>query len=165
MIYRTAVAIIFTLFLTQIARALPQAIDDHIFPASESDQHRLPYGGEPHTIDYAVTFDPKYDNPNRSMSTVTCSNPLEPRYPYFIDIPGFPFIGGAYDVVKGSPSCGRCWRLTNMENGASIYFTAIDRAAKGFSIGGWTLSRLMGGDRKDVSRVGASKVPNRFCGL
>ena len=165
MIYRTTVAFIFTLFLTQIARALPQAIDDHIFPASESDQHRLPHGGSPHALRPVITEDPIYDNPLGLMSSLACSNPLEPRYPYFGDIPNFPWVGGAYDVVWGSLNCGQCWRLTNLENGAFIYLVAINRSPNGFNIGSWAYNALMNGDGRDVSMVDAVKVPGRFCGF
>jgi hypothetical protein len=167
MIYRTAVAFIFALFLTQIAHALPRACSDHISPASQPVQHRLPYGGAPHIFasvqSPVVTYDPVYDNPDGSMNTVACSSPLQPQYPYFDDIPNFPYIGGAYDVEFGSPNCGACWNLTNSENGVFIYLTAIDRAANGFNIGVSAYNTLKG-DGEDVT-VDAVKVPPSSCGF
>jgi len=98
------------------------------------------------------------------MSTVACSNPLEPRYPYFGDIPNFPFIGGAFDVEEGSPNCGACWKLTNLENKAFIYLTAIDRAPDGFKIGVLAYDTLKG-DGGEGALVDIVNVPPHYCGF
>ena len=120
MIYRTTVAFIFTLFLTQIARALPQACSDHIFPASKSVQHHLPYGGAPHNPAFVqfteIHLDRAYDNSEGSMYDVECVD-LTGTHPPFEDIPTFPYVGGTYDIQLGnSGNCGACWKLTNSEN-------------------------------------------------
>ena len=169
MIYRTTVAFIFTLLLTQVARALPQACSDHTSPASKSVQHHLPNGGAPYTLasvqaPMIVTCDPKFDIPAGFMSTVACANPLEPEYPLFKNIPSFPFIGGAYDAEAGSDNCGACWKLTNADNdGYHIYLAAIDRAAFGFNIGVTGCDTLRGDGI--VTKVNAEKVPASFCGF
>ena len=184
MIYppRTTVAFIFTLFIAQISRALPQTYSEHISPASSSVsvQHHLSNDvvdqAQWHTLRLSapsesapgITHDSKYDNPNISMSTVACSNPLEPRYPLFGDIPNFPYIGGAFDVVerRGSPSpnCGACWKLTNLENEAVIYLTAIDSAPDGFKIGVLAYDTLKG-DGGEGALVDIVNVPPHYCGF
>ena len=98
------------------------------------------------------------------MNTVACSNPLISRYPHFGDIPNFPYIGGAFDVVWGSPNCGACWKLTNLENGAYIYLTAIDRAPNGFKIGVSAYNTLKG-DGEEGARIDVVNVLPRFCGF
>ena len=170
MIYHTTVAFIFALFLTPIARALPQPCSDDISPGSQAVQQGLLDGDAQHTLAFVqslggtISYDPIYDNPNRSMNTVACSTPLASRYRYFGDIPNFPYIGGAFDVARGSPNCGACWILTNLGNGAYIYLTAIDRDPNGFTIGVSAFNRLKG-DGRGGGKVDIGKVPPHFCGF
>ncbi|KAF8482072.1 eliciting plant response-like protein, partial [Russula ochroleuca] len=115
-----------------------------------------------------ATFDPTYDNKNGSLNTVACSNGangLVGRFPTFGDIPTFPFIGGAFDVVWNSPNCGGCWNLTNPATGVSINFTAIDAAGSGFNIAQEAFVQLNGQIEKGVLDVVASKVSPSVCGL
>jgi hypothetical protein len=143
-----------TLFVIQFSRALPQACGDHISPASDSVQHRLPYGDSPQALVSVQPpiCDPKYDNPNTSMHTVACADLLEKRYPLFGDIPNFPFIGGVYDIRPNSSNCGECWKFTN-KDGVHIYLTAIDSAPFGFVMSVAACSVLKVGEVKTIEKV------------
>ena len=157
---------ILTLFLTQIARALPEACGDPIYLDSESStldaQINLQF---PSPLDTRrVTFDHVYDNKARSLQSVACSN-LFPRFKTFGDLPTFPRIGGAFDITFHSPNCGGCWTLTNKENNRAINITAIDHAAHGFHIAEAAFKRLSGGKLGNALQVDARKVPASFCGL
>jgi hypothetical protein len=116
-----------------------------------------------------VTYDAAYDNKNSSLNSVACSNGangLAARFPTFGDVPSFPFIGGAFDVVWNSPNCGGCWNLTNPATGATINITAIDAAAAGFNIAQEAFEKLTGGDvSKGAVDVVANKVSPSVCGL
>ena len=88
------------------------------------------------------------------------------RFPTFGDVPTFPFIGGAFDVVWNSPNCGGCWTLTNPATSVSINFTAVDAAGVGFNIAQEAFVRLNGGEiGQGVIDVVASKVSPSVCGL
>ena len=73
MIYLTT--LILTLFLTQIARALPQACDDPILPAWATQEE---YGEELYEFmipsPLRTTYDGTYDNKHGSLNSVACSN-------------------------------------------------------------------------------------------
>ena len=116
-----------------------------------------------------ATFDTTYDNKNGSLNSVACSNGangLVARFPTFGDVPTFPFIGGAFDVVWNSPNCGGCWSLTNPATSVSINFTAVDAAGVGFNIAQEAFVRLNGGEiGQGVIDVVASKVSPSVCGL
>ena len=116
-----------------------------------------------------ATFDATYDNKNGSLNSVACSNGangLVARFPTFGDVPTFPFIGGAFDVVWNSPNCGGCWSLTNPATSVSINFTAVDAAGVGFNIAQEAFVRLNGGEiGQGVIDVVASKVSPSVCGL
>ena len=116
-----------------------------------------------------ATFDTTYDNKNGSLNSVACSNGangLVARFPTFGDVPTFPFIGGAFDVVWNSPNCGGCWTLTNPATSVSINFTAVDAAGVGFNIAQEAFVRLNGGEiGQGVIDVVASKVSPSVCGL
>ena len=164
MIYYTTVTFIFTLFLTQISCALPQACSNHISPISnlESVQHRLQYGeGSP---TFTSLCDPAYDKPDGSMHTVACADPLEKKYPLFHDIPTFPNIGAAFDVKEGTPSCGECWEFTNHKNRLHIYLTAINSTFGGFKMSVSACNTLKI-DEKDIVDIRAGKVDPHFCGF
>jgi hypothetical protein len=116
-----------------------------------------------------ATYDTTFDNKSGSLNNVACSNGangLVARFPTFGDIPKFPFIGGAFDVVWNSPNCGSCWSLTNPATGASINLVAVDTAGSGFNIAQEAFVQLNGGQiGQGVLDVVASKVAPSVCGL
>jgi cerato-platanin len=116
-----------------------------------------------------ATFDQTYDNKAGLMNNVACSNGangLAARFPTFGNVPSFPFIGGAFDVVWNSPNCGSCWKLTNPSTGASINITAIDTAGTGFNIAQEAFVQLNGGQvGQGFVDVVATKVSTSVCGL
>jgi Cerato-platanin len=115
-----------------------------------------------------ATYDITYDNKSGSMNGVACSNGangLAARFPTFGDVPSFPFIGGAFDVVWNSPNCGSCWSLTNPSTGVTINMTAIDAAGAGFNIAKEAFETLTGGQSgQGVVDVVANKVSPSVCG-
>ena len=142
MIYFTT--FIFALFLSQIARAVPQACGDVIVPESPTpvEQFNIPVA-----LATVVSYYNKYDHPYESTNTVACKN-LTPRHPQFHNFPSFPRIGGAFDIGHSpipGPNCGKCWKLTNLVNGHSIVITAIDHAYRGFIISENASMLLSGG--------------------
>jgi hypothetical protein len=167
MLYLTT--FILTLFLTQIARALPQPCDEPTFP----DQSTPDFYDDA-VFDFQIpsplraTYDGTYDRERGSLNNVACSNGangLVSRYPTFGKIPSFPYIGGAFDIVWNSPNCGGCWKITNKANHNSIYITAIDTAGAGFNIAEAAFKKLNDGHLRDTLEVTAQKVPHRVCGL
>ena len=116
-----------------------------------------------------ATFDTTYDNKSGSMNNVACSNGangLSARFPTFGDVPSFPFIGGAFDVVWNSPNCGSCWTLTNAATGTSINFVAVDATGSGFNIAQEAFVQLNGGQiGQGTVDVIATKVAPSVCGL
>jgi len=168
---------ILTLFLAHIARALPRACSDLVSPGSD-DPSSFSYGDgdAQYTISnpvpvsqYKLTYDPSFDNQDGSMDRVACSDGphgLAARFAMFRDIPTFPYIGGAFDIVWNSPNCGSCWKITNTANNASITVTTIDTAGHGFNIAESAFEDLNGGEVGDgVLQVEAHKVPIQVCGL
>ena len=117
----------------------------------------------------STTLRATYDNKNGSLNSVACSNGangLAGRFATFGDIPSFPFIGGAFDVVWNSPNCGACWSLTNTATGVSISITAVDTAGSGFNIAQEAFVVLNGGQiGQGVADVVATKVSPSVCGL
>jgi Cerato-platanin len=116
-----------------------------------------------------ATYDSTFDNKSGSLNGVACSNGangLAARFPTFGDIPSFPFIGGAFDVVWNSPNCGACWSVTNPSTDVSINMTAIDTAGAGFNIAKEAFEKLTGGEiSQGAIDVVASKVSPSACGL
>lgn len=116
-----------------------------------------------------ATYDTTYDNKSGSMNGVACSNGpngLAARFPTFGDVPSFPFIGGAFDVVWNSPNCGACWNLTNVATGVSISLTAVDSAGAGFNIAQEAFEKLNNGQiGSGVLDVVANKISPSVCGL
>lgn len=135
---------------------------------SPSKPSGTPVPGAP-TTTLKATFDTTYDNKNGSLNSVACSNGangLVGRFPTFGDVPSFPFIGGAFDIVWNSPNCGGCWSLTNAATGVSIHITAIDTAGAGFNIAQEAFVQLNGGQiGQGVVDVVATKVSPSVCGL
>ena len=150
MIYITT--FILALFLSQIARALPQACGDDITPESLTpvDQINFPIAiaAAAAVLQTDVKHNHKYDDPNISTNTVACKN-LHPAYPKFKNFPTFPHIGGAFDIVDPGPpdwrNCGRCWKLRNHNNSRSVIITAIDHANYGFVVSDEAFKILSGG--------------------
>ena len=116
-----------------------------------------------------ATYDTTYDNKDGSLNGVACSNGpngLAARFPTFGDVPSFPFLGGAFDVVWNSPNCGSCWNLTNTATGVSISLTAVDSAGAGFNIAQEAFEKLNNGQiGQGVLDVIANKISPSFCGL
>ena len=116
-----------------------------------------------------ATYDATFNNRADSLNNVACSNGpngLVSRFPTLGDIPNFPFIGGAFDVVWNSPNCGGCWNITNPTTGSSVQITAIDTAGSGFNIAQEAFEKLNGGQiGQGVVDVVANKVAASVCGL
>jgi Cerato-platanin len=167
MIYLTT--FILTLFLTQIARALPRACGDRILPDLETpDQYGDPLYDFTIPSPLRTTYDNTFDNAQGRLNGVACSdgvNGLASRYPTFGDLPSFPYIGGAFDIVWNSPNCGGCWKITNKASQSSIYITAIDTAGAGFNVAGAAYKELNSGRLGGALEVTAQKVPQSVCGL
>jgi Cerato-platanin len=157
------ISFIITLLLAHIARAAPACGD----VASPQEQYST--GPGPIIINYKVTWDSTYDNPDGNTDGVACSNGphgLAGKYPIFKDFPDFPYLGGAFDVKWGSPNCGLCWKLTVKSTGRFIYLTAIDAAGTGFNIGKHAFIALNGGTvGNGTLEAEALSVPVHFCGF
>ena len=122
-----------------------------------------------------VAYDPVYDNPNGSLTTVACSNGtnglITRGYKTFGSLPSFPNISAAFAVSGwNSIGCGTCWQLTYANaQGAkkSINVTAIDVAGSGFNLALTAMDTLIGGQAVHVGRIEADavQVPASGCGL
>ncbi|KAK0619342.1 Sm1 protein [Immersiella caudata] len=117
----------------------------------------------------AVTFDPGYDDVNRTLESLACSsgrNGVMKRYGWQTqgDIPHFPFIGGV-EAVEGwnSTNCGTCWGATF--EGRRVYILAIDRTQTGINIAREAMDQLTGGEAVKLGRVFADivRVPAELC--
>jgi Cerato-platanin len=149
MVSPAALVLVLALFFTQAACVIP-----HIFEPPQPSPLR-------------ATFDTTFDNRNGSMNGVACSNGefgLAAKFPKFGDLPSFPFIGGAYNIVWNSPNCGECWEITNPETGASVIITAIDTAGAGFNLSNEACRALTGGSTDPITVI-AHLVPRSFCGM
>jgi hypothetical protein len=152
---------ILTLLLAHIARAVPACGD----VASPEDMYDPMYDDEQLILaTYKATWDAKYDNPNGSTSTVTCSS-LAPNFPHFSNFPTFPYIGGVANIRGRSPNCGQCWKLTNPVLDRFIYFTAIDSAKPGFDfvLSEHALLALNAGTVVPTLEIGAGLAAAHFC--
>ncbi|KAJ9133199.1 hypothetical protein NKR19_g9148 [Coniochaeta hoffmannii] len=118
-----------------------------------------------------VSYDTGYDDGNRSLSVVACSdgpNGLETKYHWTkqSDVSRFPYIGGV-EAVGGwnSPSCGTCWSATY--NGKTIYILAVDHSAAGLNIALDAMNDLTNGQAVFLGRVEAdvAQVDLSNCGL
>jgi hypothetical protein len=129
MIYFTT--FIFTLLLSHIARATPacgdvaspEELSDPAYADTQQDLHTLPI------IVYNVTWTNEYDHKNGNTKNVACHKYFDHKYPHFKDFPRFPYIGGAWNVKKGSKICGTCWNLTDLKTHKTISIAPIDSAA------------------------------------
>ena len=121
----------------------------------------------PHPILYAVTWAPKYGNPNISTKSATCSN-LAPQFPHFGNFPHFPYIGGARGVENSSSKiCGSCWNLTNPKIRKTIFIIAMDKTKP--ALPGWyntsevAFKALNGGKPGTVLQAEAHEVEAWHC--
>jgi hypothetical protein len=156
-----------TLFLTQITHAFPKACGGPISPGLLTPD---PYGDTEYNLQIPsplrTTYDKTFDNSQGSLNSVACSDGehgLAARYANFGKLPGFPHIGGAFDIAWNSPNCGGCWQVSNKASGATIWVTAID-AADGFNIAEAAFKQLNGGVLGDgVLEVVAKRVNPTIC--
>ena len=122
-----------------------------------------------------VSFDPRYDDPNQSLTTVACSdgsNGLITRgFTTFGSLPHFPLIGGG-PAVQGfnSPNCGTCWKLTFVnaqQVPTSINVLIIDVATPNYNIALEAMNDLTGGQAESLGRVPVTAVQTQAsdCGL
>ena len=117
---------IFTLFLNLVGQAMaqPAQVVGHD-PISSSSTPDFSAPVQAQTAQYKAVYNNIYDNSTQTLNDVACSN-LITQYPTFGKVPGFPYIGGAPNTSYGSANCGMCWKVTNVENGLSLFFTSID---------------------------------------
>ena len=166
MIYFTT--FILTLLLSHIARAAPACGDvaspeelyDLTYDDAPQDQHTLPI------IVYNVTWTNKYDYRNGNTKDVACSS-LDHRYPHFGNFPRFPYIGGAWDIKKGSNLCGTCWNLTDLKTHKTISIAPIDSApANRYNISKEAFNVLNGGKLGSTwLQATAKEVDGHYCGF
>jgi len=136
-----------TLLLLHIARATPACGDvtspEELYDPTYADAQaaQLPIPSL-----YNVTWSSWYDDPNGDTSKVACSS-LARRYPHFKNFPHFPYIGGGFNIKKGSQdNCGWCWILTNVKTKKWIIITPIDSDTnQGFNISKEAYNVLSGG--------------------
>lgn len=158
MIYLTTFFL--TLLLTHITCALPRGCHDLISPETDTNQHDFTYGDAQVALipsPLKATFDQTYDNPSGSLNGTACYG-ISSTYPIFGSIPGFPYIGGAYDIAGNFTNCGSCWRIINQANNVWIYITAIDTAGAGFNIAEEAFKTLNNGELGNTLIVDAQKV-------
>ncbi|KAM4057786.1 cerato-platanin domain-containing protein [Hirsutella rhossiliensis] len=118
-----------------------------------------------------VSYDPGYDNRDRSLTAVSCSdgpNGLMTRKSWRKqgDIPVFPFIGGAQVIAGwGSPNCGTCWKLEFQ--GQSINVLAIDHTDAGFNIAQAAMDKLTNNQAVQLGRIDAkaTQIDSKKCGM
>ncbi|KJZ76905.1 Protein SnodProt1 [Hirsutella minnesotensis 3608] len=118
-----------------------------------------------------VSFDPGYDNGERALTSVSCSdgpNGLITRkgWQKQRDIKNFPYIGGAQAVAGwNSPNCGTCWKLEY--KGKSINVLAIDHTDAGFNIAQDAMNALTNGQAVQLGRVDATatQIDAKNCGM
>ena len=165
MIYFTT--FILTLLLSHIARATsacgdvdsPEELYEPTYADAQQGQHVLPI------VLYNVTWTNKYDNKNGDTDRVACSN-LSHHYPHFKDFPHFPYVGGAYNVKRGSEYCGTCWNLTDLKTHKTISITLINSAKSGYNISKEAFNVLNGGKLGSTwLQAEAKEVDRHYCGF
>ena len=122
-----------------------------------------------------ASYDPGYDNSQRSLLTVACSdgpNGLMTRgFTTLGSLPNYPFVAGVPAVAGwNSPSCGTCWAVTYINSqgkSTTIHLLAIDVAPTSYNMPTKAMNNLTGGQAAFLGRVpvSASNVPASFCGL
>jgi hypothetical protein len=162
MIYFTT--FIFTLLLAHIACAVP-ACGDVASPEEVFDTYDYELVPDSRLATYKVTFDTIYDNPFFPTNGVACDT-FARSYPQLEDFPSFPFLGGSFNAVRGTSTCGLCWKLFNKESNVSIYITAIDKAGVGFNIAKTAFIALNGGTLgAGTLEAEAEPIFPQFCGF
>ena len=153
---------IVALFFAHIARAsaVPQACHDpttHESSSTLDGQYNLA-GPGPTTVTFEAFYNPVYEHGDELLDITACPN-LAEEYPQFKDVPLFPDIGAAPDRASpsGKKECGALWKLTNIANNYTTYFTSIDQASVGFVLSPWTYYNKLGG-----SSVGHIEVIAEF---
>ena len=122
-----------------------------------------------------ASYDTGYDNAQRSLSTVACSdgpNGLLTRgFTTFGSLPNYPNVAGAPAVTGwNSPGCGTCWTVTYTNakgKSKSINLLAIDVAPNSYNMPTSAMNNLTGGQATSLGRVPvtAVSVPPSVCGL
>ena len=157
MIYFTT--FIFTLLLAHAARAVPACGDvtspeDMYDSMYDDEQLILATGG--------IACDAKYDNPNGDTNHTVCPG-FALKYPHFEDFPSFPNIGA---FRRGSPNCGRCWKVTSTTSHKFIYLTAMDTPEPGVDVALSTAAcKALFGTSPAPWAIEAVVVLSFFCGL
>ena len=148
------IALIATLFLTQIARAVPQACYYPTSPEPSTPEEQFLVTAPTYTAKY----DKEYNKKDQSVTEVACSEFAE-RFPTFVDFPFFPYIGGAFETTKNSSHCGAVWKIANKDNASRwIHFISIDNAVgDSFSLSTTAYERL-GGNQTESLAVKAKIV-------
>ena len=113
--------------------------------------------------EFKATYSDVYDEQNLSTNYVACSE-LDQEYPELGDIPGFPFIGAAPNNYYDSPTCGACWKITNVGNGRWIYFTSIDDSDPYEFVLSQNAFNELGGDKKVGNLQAAVELAPGHCG-
>ena len=123
---------------------------------------------------FTASYDTAYDNPDRSLSTVSCSDGpnglLTRNFTTFGSLPKYPYVGGAPAVKDwNSPGCGTCWNLTytNAEGIAkSINLLAIDSSSN-YNMPTAAMNKLTDGQAISLGRVLVTNdnVHPSVCGL
>ncbi|KAA1467761.1 cerato-platanin-like protein [Dentipellis sp. KUC8613] len=122
-------------------------------------------------LTFPATFDNFYDNRDASLNSVACSNGpagLVNRFPKLGNLPGFPYIGGAFAVSSwSSPNCGTCWSLTYPQTGVTINYLAIDTSGVGFNMAQGAMDKLTNGQTRSLGKINviAKQVPAASCGI
>ena len=148
------IALIATLFLTQIARAVPQACYYPTSPEPSTPEEQFLVTAPI----YTAKHDKEFDKADQSVTEVACSE-FAGRFPTFEDFPFFPYIGGAYETTKNSSHCGAVWKIANKDNSSRwIHFISIDNAVgDSFSLSGAAYYQL-GGTQTESLGVKATLV-------
>ena len=123
---------------------------------------------------HTASYDTAYDNPQRSLSTVSCSDGsnglLTLGFTTLGSLPKYPYVAGV-PAVKGwnSPACGTCWTITYTDAkgiSTSVNVLAIDSALS-YNLASSAMDELTNGHAVALGRVPvtAVSVPPSVCGL
>ena len=118
-----------TLFLTQIARAVPQACQYPISPQSSTPEGHYRSST---TVTYTAKKESKYDSEKGKLKKTSCAqSQLARDFPTFGEVPFFDKIGGALKTPTTIPlhPCGTIWELTNtVNNSFTAFVVSVDSA-------------------------------------
>ncbi|KAJ3488888.1 hypothetical protein NLI96_g2512 [Meripilus lineatus] len=110
--------------------------------------------GPTHGNSYA-TYSVDYDNGDRPLSNVACSNGpnglLTKGFTTLGSLPSYPYVAGVANVGWNSPYCGSCWGVSY--KGKTIYVTAIDSSGVGFALSSKAIQQLTGPDGMRAGKV------------